>query len=233
MTESEWLACTGPEKMLEALRRGGLLSERKARLFAAACCRRIWETIQYPEPEEALLVAERFADGLASEPERARAAALAERAVTEELNAVGYAGTEMAVASAVAADITATAAGAAQLAVQAGHDHGLPGYRPDELAEQCRRQALLLHDLFGNPFRLVPLAPFWLAWEGGTVPKLARAAYEQRELPAGTLDRARLAALADALEEAGCDQADLLAHLRGPAPHVRGCWAVDLLLGKS
>ena len=62
---------------------------------------------------------------------------------------------------------------------------------------------------------------------------LAQAAYDERELPAGTLDTARLGVLADALEESGCDQADLLAHLRGPGPHVRGCWAVDLLLGKE
>ena len=62
---------------------------------------------------------------------------------------------------------------------------------------------------------------------------LARVAYDQRELPSGTLDVARLAVLADALEEAGCTDADLLGHLRGPGPHARGCWAVDLLLGKS
>ena len=63
--------------------------------------------------------------------------------------------------------------------------------------------------------------------------RLAEDAYEERELPAGTLDVTRLAVLADALEDAGCDQADLLAHLRGPGSHVRGCWAVDLLLGKG
>jgi hypothetical protein len=62
---------------------------------------------------------------------------------------------------------------------------------------------------------------------------VARAAYDERELPSGTLDGARLAVLTDALEESGCDQADLLAHLRGPGPHVRGCWAVDLILGKG
>jgi hypothetical protein len=62
---------------------------------------------------------------------------------------------------------------------------------------------------------------------------LAQAAYDQRELPAGTLDPTRLAVLADALEEAGCDQADLLSHLRDPGPHVRGCWVIDLLLGKE
>jgi hypothetical protein len=139
----------------------------------------------------------------------------------------------MAVARAVAADIAATAWEAAALAVQAGHDHGLPGYRHDELQGQCRLQARLLHDLFGNPFRLVAPEPSWAAWEGGTIPKLAQAIYDDRQLPAGTLDTVRLGVLADALEEAGCDQAELLGHLRGPGPHVRGCWAVDLLLGKS
>ena len=54
-----------------------------------------------------------------------------------------------------------------------------------------------------------------------------------RSLPAGTLDPARLAVLADALEDAGCTDAGLLGHLRGPGPHVRGCWAVDLLIGKG
>jgi hypothetical protein len=62
---------------------------------------------------------------------------------------------------------------------------------------------------------------------------LAQAAYDEREQPSGRLDVARLAVLADALEDAGCDQPDLLGHLRGPGPHVRGCWAVDLLLGKE
>jgi hypothetical protein len=62
---------------------------------------------------------------------------------------------------------------------------------------------------------------------------LAQAAYDQRELPSGQLDIARLAVLADAQEEAGCTDADLLNHCRQPGVHVRGCWAVDLLLGKS
>jgi hypothetical protein len=61
---------------------------------------------------------------------------------------------------------------------------------------------------------------------------LATTAYEERALPAGTLEPERLALLADALEDAGCANADLLGHLRGPGVHVRGCWCVDLLLGK-
>jgi hypothetical protein len=65
------------------------------------------------------------------------------------------------------------------------------------------------------------------------VRRLAEGAYEQRDLSAGTLDPARVAVLADALEEAGCADADLLRHLRGPRPHVRGCWALDFILAKS
>ena len=72
-----------------------------------------------------------------------------------------------------------------------------------------------------------------LAWNAGAVRRLAEAAYAERQLPAGALDPARLAVLADALEEAGCTDADLLGHLRGPGPHVRGCWVIDLLSGRE
>src|SRR5262249_2422186 len=91
---------------------------------------------------------------------------------------------------------------------------------------------LLLRDIF-NPFRHMPINPAVLAWNDGTVARLAQAAYEERQLPAGALDNGRLAVLADALEETGCMDADMLDHLRGPGPHVRGCWPVDLCLGKS
>ncbi|MCI0456355.1 MAG: hypothetical protein L0Z62_05185 [Gemmataceae bacterium] len=91
----------------------------------------------------------------------------------------------------------------------------------------------LLRDLFGNPFRPVAVDPSWLTWYGGTVLRLAQATYHERHLPEGTLDSPRLAVLADALEEAGCTDADILGHLRGPGPHVRGCWVIDLLLGKN
>jgi hypothetical protein len=62
---------------------------------------------------------------------------------------------------------------------------------------------------------------------------LARPVRNERELPSGHLDPARLAVLADMLEEAGCTDADLLGHLRGPGPHVRGCWPLDLLLQRA
>jgi hypothetical protein len=95
-------------------------------------------------------------------------------------------------------------------------------------------QAHLLRDLFGPwPFRPPALDPAVLAWNGGAVRLLAQVAYDQRELPSGHLERDRVLILADALEDAGCTDAELLGHLRGPGPHSRGCWAVDLVLGLS
>jgi hypothetical protein len=88
----------------------------------------------------------------------------------------------------------------------------------------------LLREIAGNPFRPVALDP---AWRTPTVTALATAAYDERILPAGTLEPDRLAILADAFEDAGCDNADILGHLRSPGPHVRGCFVVDLLLQKE
>ncbi len=85
----------------------------------------------------------------------------------------------------------------------------------------------LLRDVVGPlPFRPVAIDATWLTWKEGTGPRLAGAIYDARDFD-------RLPVLADALEDAGCADAELLGHLRGPGPHVRGCWAVDLLLGKE
>jgi hypothetical protein len=106
-----------------------------------------------------------------------------------------------------------------------------PSPESEALAEGERGAELtLVRDVFGNLFRPVPADSAWLT---PTVRALAQAAYDNHTLPAGTLEPARLAVLADALEEAGCDSADILSHLRGPGPHVRGCWPLDLLLGKE
>jgi hypothetical protein len=86
--------------------------------------------------------------------------------------------------------------------------------------------------VFGNPFRPAPAVdPAWLTWNGGTVRKLTSAYADA--LPESTLEPAQLTVLADALEDAGCTDAELLSHLRGRGPHVRGCWALDLVLGKK
>jgi len=81
----------------------------------------------------------------------------------------------------------------------------------------------LLRDIFGNPFRPVS---FSLSWRTDTAVALARQMYESRDFGAMPI-------LADALQEAGCDSDDILSHCRGPGPHVRGCWVVDLVLGKE
>src|SRR5262249_33654367 len=91
-------------------------------------------------------------------------------------------------------------------------------------------QAHLFREVFGKPFRSLLFDPAWLT---PTTSSLAQTPYDERELPSGHLDPARLAVLSDALEEAGCTDADLLSHLRSLGPHVRGCWALDLILGKA
>jgi hypothetical protein len=103
------------------------------------------------------------------------------------------------------------------------HDH--------ESSRAARRaQAGLLRDLLGNPWRPVTLCSLWLTPD---VVAVARAVSEHRGRPGGTLDPLGLAILADALDEAGCTEASILDHLRDPGPHVPGCWAVDLLLGRT
>jgi hypothetical protein len=87
-------------------------------------------------------------------------------------------------------------------------------------------QTAFLRDIFGNPFHPVPNDPCWLQWNDGCISQIARAIY-------GEGDFGRMPVLADALEDAGCSNADILAHLRGPGSHVRGCFVLDLLLGKE
>jgi hypothetical protein len=81
----------------------------------------------------------------------------------------------------------------------------------------------LIRDIFGNPLRPVRVNPSWLTSD---VAVLGRVVYDERAVD-------RLPILADALEDAGCTDGAILEHCRGPGPHVRGCWVVDLLLGKS
>ncbi|MBY0460951.1 MAG: hypothetical protein K2V38_26830 [Gemmataceae bacterium] len=90
--------------------------------------------------------------------------------------------------------------------------------------EERSRQCVLLRDVVGNPFRAVPaIDPSWLT---SIVADLARAIYESRDFSA-------MPVLADALQDAGCDNTDILDHCRDDGLHVRGCWVVDLLMGKS
>jgi hypothetical protein len=84
----------------------------------------------------------------------------------------------------------------------------------------------IISDVFGNPFRPVTIDPTMLTWNGGTVPKLAQVIYDERRF-------SDLPILADALEEVGCSEPAILTHCRSGGEHVRGCWVVDLLLGRE
>jgi hypothetical protein len=90
-------------------------------------------------------------------------------------------------------------------------------------AEEQKAMADLVRDVFGNPFRPITCSP---EWRTDTILALARQAYETRNFTGMPI-------LADALQEAGCTSAEILDHCRGPGPHVRGCWVVDLLLAKE
>jgi hypothetical protein len=238
MTEAEWLACADPAPMLRFLRHTE--SDRKLRLFAAACCRRIWHLLADERSRRAVEVAECYVDGLTSKAERAAAYAEASAAASATCrieSGIIPGGSSYAylahdaggVAASAAADVLdydrfAAPDDVARLAVDAA---------ANPYAEAAT-QASVLRDIFGNPFNPSPSLPASvLVWNDGTVQRLAQAIYEERQLPAGTLDAGRLAILADALLDAGCEDEELLAHLRSPGPHVSGCWAVDALLGKS
>jgi hypothetical protein len=243
MTEAEWNTCADPRVMLDYLRDSDKLSERKARLFAVAVCRRIWPLLSDERSREAVEVAEQFADGLAREEKRAAANSAALQAAEAAARAYdeGPPHSCDTAAAEAAADAALAAVGHVNLipgTVEDATDAArLGGLRPthDPLGEiEYTAQAALLRDIFGNPFRLrPPLAPSVLRWHDGLVARMANAVCDNRHLPSGDLDQARLAILVDSLEDAGCTDAGLLAHLRGEGPHVRGCWVIDLLLGKS
>jgi hypothetical protein len=245
MTEAEWLMETSPRRML--LYPCGRTSIRKLRLFACACCRRVWPLLTDERSRWAVAVAERYTDGLVPSADAHaafRSARAAASAFGERQGTAGAApppggpwratvAAEWCVRAALSGRVPGAGGGgygAWDIAVEAaaygereGVDHREEGH-----------QAVLLRCVAGNPFRAAPVVDAaWLAWQGGAVRELARAAYDERLLPEGTLDPARLGVLADALEDAGCTDAELPGHLRAPGPHVRGCWALDLVLAKE
>ena len=240
-TEADWLTCADPTAMLQFIQ--SQASERKRRLFAIACCRLIWHLFSDERSCKVVEVAERLTDRLADEEERQTALALARETVSQ-LPVVTSGREEDYLRAAVNASMPTIAALAARATIQ--DDGGLAyfwclfaAYKAADdkaVADVNTRtaQVVALRDIFGNPFRLAPvIEPAVLAWNDRTVVRLAQRAYEERSLPDGTLDLARLAILADALEEAGVTDTLLLKHLRGPGPHVRGCFAIDAILGRT
>jgi hypothetical protein len=208
MTEVEWLASDDLGPMLNFVR--GKTSDRKVRLFAVACCRCVWwPYLDDERSKQAVEVAERFADASATPAERTRAERIAKLATKGKPGGQRY-------WAAVAAQMTA----AKPLPVEP-FISVLGVFRGTD--EERRQQRRLAGDIFRNSFRSAVLQPAWLT---STVTSLAEGAYMQ-----GAFDR--LPILADALEDAGCTDAAILEHCRGPGPHVRGCWVVDQILAKE
>jgi len=225
MTEAEWLDCTDPPRMLEFL--SGRASDRKLRLFAVACVRRVSQLL-VPEAVQALEVAERVAEGLADAAERRRA-----REAAFHAGWVSFGRHQRGRAKAAVCDTLARRAREATwasqrvagiVALQTSRSFG--GDQTAARHAQLASQASLLRCLFGNPLGAASASPAWLAWNDGTVRKLAQVIYDDRAFD-------RLPLLADALEDAGCTDAAILGHCRNGGEHVRGCWVVDALLGKS
>jgi hypothetical protein len=238
-TEEDWLSCDLPHRMFRLLQ--GRVRDRKARLFESACFRRLWHWPEVEKRRWAVEVLERHAEG-AADPEEARRAARALREAREFTtwvmggmwNQVFDEGEELHPDALSTAGRTAEAMtiAAGRLALTAA---GLGDGRPEEehRAPEQSAQCELLRCIVGNPFRPLPtVARSLLTWSDGLVLKLARAAYEARHHPEGNLDTSRLLVLADALE-AGLADAEVLTHLRSAGPHVRGCWAIDNLLGQE
>ncbi|MGE3805129.1 MAG: hypothetical protein AB7K24_10695 [Gemmataceae bacterium] len=241
MTKNDWLFSSDPLEMLYQF--GGEISSRKARLFACACYRRTRICQQTQLYRNAVVFAERCAeipprtdehsesdddtpedDGLLLDPPKP-----AEYLNTDE--------TDEQLPFAVCVLRSESHLAAREAALEAIEDAGarvnfMSGLWHSARESEAAELASLLRDIVGLPGAILAVDPDWLAWQDQTVVRLARAAYDDRELPSGHLDPNRLAVLADALEEAGCTNDDILGHLRTPGPHVRGCWVVDSLLSK-
>lgn len=263
MTEAEWLTATHPNPLLEHLRgswqarlRGWLagtrrpMSERKLRLVACACFRRIWERIVDERRHRVVEIAEMFADGNATQREMSEILVQAYKYTADPSGfrkAAAPGSYDSAYSAAIyAAEYAALTVGFGEepyprLRGSASTYHGLAESRDDAVTMQdmCPKelpqaedrcasrlerlaQTHIVRDIFGNPFRPVTVDP---AWRTSTVVSLAQGIYDERAFD-------RLPILADALEDAGCTNADMLNHCRQPGDHVRGCWCVDLLLDK-
>jgi hypothetical protein len=216
-------------------------TERKERLFACACARRVWGLLKDPRSRAAFEVAERTADGLVDEAEEMAAICAANDAIDDAIVVAGEGSLEH-FAACVAHHaigespfmVAYRAVALVEVASPPSRSRSSRGDRRAKAARACEEaaQADALRDLFGNPFHPCRLDSVWLDWNAGLIPTLARSAYDERHLPSGHLEGTRLAVLADALEEAGAEPV-LTAHLRQPGPHFRGCFVLDLILGKD
>lgn len=224
MTEAEWLRGDDPRRILDFLAASYRhLSERKLRLFAAYCCR----NILHPETEEAVRRAvdlgETYAEGRASASDLYAAdgpvaGVWLETFGSDRVSAAAYCLTQYGVENPLLA-----AQGASENGIDAARLHAGTGRAESE----ATLQSVWLRDIFPSPFRPKFVNRDWFAWNEATATTLAEQRYASQDFSAMPI-------LADALQDAGCDNDDVLGHCRDAnATHVRGCWVCDLVLGKE
>jgi hypothetical protein len=214
MTEEEWLTGIDPTPMLKFLL--GKVSARKLRLVSCGCCRAVWPLLIDKRSRIAVRKLEEYADNVGNERLRRDAYNTANAAYMSSLSSALPWAAACTVVCATDREVPPNLWGNLASALETPDRND--GYQIERRLTIC-----LLRDIFGNPFRPVVADPAWLT---PTVVAIAEAIYRDRAFD-------RLPILADALEEAGCTDADLLLHCRQPGEHVRGCWAVDLVLGKG
>jgi hypothetical protein len=208
------------------------VAERKLRLFLLACCRDLWGA----SPEEAVRVALDVTERLAETGQLRRAeevvrvpagAAVIDCGASEPVRSLW---TVRADGSPATAHVPPSGPGLTPILEHLACSRVSARFFSwmsdllDRWGLPLARQAELLRDLVRGPFRPLVVRAAWRTHAGGTVANLARVVADGRSFDA-------LPVLADALEDAGCAEAELLGHLRGPGPHVRGCWALDAVLG--
>jgi hypothetical protein len=203
MTETEWLACTDPAPMLWFLR--DKASDRKLRLAACAYCRSVWRFMGKAS-RKAVLLGEQMADEPVDESYREAVV----RAAIEAVCRFEEAGGDFFMAADMAYRLPCNDGWYAAEWTIGNRSHLASGVP-------------IVRDIFGNPFRPVIIEPGWLTTN---VINLTCTIYDDRAFN-------YLPILADALEEAGCTDADILKHCRQPGEHVRGCWVTDVMSGKE
>jgi hypothetical protein len=218
MTEEEWETSIAISDLLDAVE--SMASRRKLRLFTVGCCQLMWDYINPEHGHPLVLAAEQFADGKLTEEERERLDRQWPNMGDFRWFPTTWGGGYSADAAARACIVERALIGAHSGSYDARLARGRWAYF-DQVAIE---QAVVLRDIFGNPFQPAAFDP---AWRTETVTLLAKGMYESRDFSAMPI-------LADALQEADCDNDDILNHCRDPKGiHVRGCWVVDLVLGKE
>ena len=253
MREADWLKCTSARWLVwkPPAKRFRPATERKLRLFAVAGLRTIWDRLIDDRSRAAVDALERYLEGAEDDPrmmEYARAASQAHdeirhwsrwhhlptpsverqtymelieasEAVTTAMHGLPGSPTSSKLLSVAMTDAVDTVC-------RAKTRHLMAESSPEYEIEQAT-YADMLRDILGNPYRKPHDRPIAIepAWATSDVVSLAGSMYDRKSFD-------EMPYLGDALEEAGCDRDDILAHCRGPNGHVRGCWVVDAVLGK-